>query len=142
MTTLRCGSHLLHLERPLIMGIVNVTADSFSGDGHAGQGLQEALRHAERLLAEGADMLDIGGESSRPGAVRVSEAEELDRVLLHEPAAVGELDLRGGDLGGALLRILAVGLDRGREHGPATQLGFGEHVRGAVLQRELKPGSK
>lgn len=81
MTPLRCGSYRLDLDHPLIMGIVNVTADSFSGDGHAGQGLQEALRHAERLIAEGADMLDIGGESSRPGAVPVSEAEELDRVV-------------------------------------------------------------
>lgn len=63
------------------MGIVNVTADSFSGDGHAHTGLSDALRHAERLIAEGADMLDIGGESSRPGAIPVSVAEELQRVV-------------------------------------------------------------
>ena len=81
MPSLNCGSHLLCLDRPLIMGIVNVTADSFSGDGHAHMDLADALRHAELLIAEGADMLDIGGESSRPGAVSVSEAEELDRVL-------------------------------------------------------------
>ena len=81
MPSLNCGSHLLCLDRPLIMGIVNVTADSFSGDGHAHTDLADALRHAELLIAEGADMLDIGGESSRPGAVSVSEAEELDRVL-------------------------------------------------------------
>lgn len=81
MPKLNCGSHLLTLDRPLIMGIVNVTADSFSGDGHAHAGLSDALCHAERLIAEGADMLDIGGESSRPGAVPVSEAEELDRVI-------------------------------------------------------------
>lgn len=63
------------------MGIVNVTADSFSGDGHAHDSLSTALRHAERLIAEGADILDIGGESSRPGAVVVPEAEEVDRVV-------------------------------------------------------------
>jgi dihydropteroate synthase len=63
------------------MGIVNVTMDSFSGDGHARRGLDDALRHAEALLAEGADMLDIGGESSRPGAQPVPEAQEIDRVV-------------------------------------------------------------
>ncbi len=78
---LSCGRYTLNLERPLIMGIVNVTADSFSGDGHARAGLTAALQHAEQLLSEGADMLDIGGESSRPGAEPVSEAEELARVV-------------------------------------------------------------
>lgn len=75
-----CGRYTLTLDRPHVMGIVNVTADSFSGDGHAPAGHDAALRHAEALLAEGADMLDIGGESSRPGAVPVSEQEEVDRV--------------------------------------------------------------
>lgn len=78
---LQCGRYRLEFERPLIMGIVNVTADSFSGDGHAGSGLDAALRHAEALLTEGADILDIGGESSRPGALAVPEAEELARVV-------------------------------------------------------------
>jgi dihydropteroate synthase len=78
---LHCGRYRLKLSRPLIMGIVNVTADSFSGDGHAPTGLEAALRHAEALLGEGADMLDIGGESSRPGAKPVSEAEEIARVV-------------------------------------------------------------
>ena len=81
MLPLNCGAYSLTFDRPWIMGIVNVTADSFSGDGHAQDSLAVALRHAERLLAEGADMLDIGGESSRPGAVSVSEAEEVDRVV-------------------------------------------------------------
>lgn len=78
---LSCGAYTLKFDRPLIMGIVNVTADSFSGDGHARAGHDDALRHAEQLLAEGADMLDIGGESSRPGAQPVSEAEEIARVV-------------------------------------------------------------
>ncbi|MDE2600325.1 MAG: dihydropteroate synthase [Rhodocyclaceae bacterium] len=81
MFNLNCSSCSLRLDRPLIMGIVNVTADSFSGDGHARAGLDDALRHAETLLAEGADMLDIGGESSRPGSLPVPEAEEISRVV-------------------------------------------------------------
>jgi len=62
------------------MGVLNVTPDSFS-DGGAFLEPERALEHAERLIAEGADMLDIGGESTRPGAQPVSEAEELARVL-------------------------------------------------------------
>ena len=62
------------------MGIVNVTPDSFSDGGHH-VSTQTAIDHAQRLIAEGVDILDIGGESTRPGAVQVSEQEELDRVL-------------------------------------------------------------
>lgn len=75
-----CGNFQFDLSRPLVMGIVNVTPDSFF-DG--GQHLQRdaALAHAQQLIAEGADILDIGGESTRPGAKPVSIQEELDRVL-------------------------------------------------------------
>lgn len=66
--------------RPLIMGIVNVTPDSFS-DGGRFLARDAGLRHAEQLIAEGADVLDIGGESTRPGADEVSESEELARVI-------------------------------------------------------------
>jgi dihydropteroate synthase len=70
----------LSLARPLIMGIVNVTPDSFSDGGqHASR--DTALAHALRLIEEGADILDIGGESTRPGAAEVSQAEEIDRVV-------------------------------------------------------------
>lgn len=69
---------LLRAPRPLIMGIVNVTPDSFS-DG--GRSTEEAVAHALRLADEGADLLDIGGESTRPGAEPVPEDEELRRVL-------------------------------------------------------------
>jgi dihydropteroate synthase len=76
----RCGNFLLDLSRPLVMGIVNVTPDSFS-DG--GQHLQRdaALTHAQQLIVEGADMLDVGGESTRPGARPIGIQEELDRIL-------------------------------------------------------------
>jgi len=77
---LHCNNFQLDLSRPLVMGIVNVTPDSFS-DG--GQHLQHeaAIAHAQQLVAEGADIIDIGGESTRPGAQPVSVQEELDRVL-------------------------------------------------------------
>jgi len=78
--TLRCGSYHLPLDRPLVMGIVNVTPDSFYDGGlHADP--RAAVEHARRLAAEGADLLDIGGESSRPGSEAVAADEELRRVL-------------------------------------------------------------
>ncbi len=70
----------IDLQRPRIMGIVNVTPDSFS-DGGRHSSASAALAHAEQLLREGADILDIGGESTRPGAPVVSLEEELARVL-------------------------------------------------------------
>ena len=66
--------------RCLVMGVVNVTPDSFS-DGGAWYGTEPAVRHGLDLAAEGADLVDVGGESTRPGAQRVSEAEELRRVI-------------------------------------------------------------
>ena len=77
---LRCGKFPLSLERPLVMGIVNVTPDSFS-DGGLHLRREAAIAHAQRLIAEGADILDIGGESTRPGAQPVALQQELDRVL-------------------------------------------------------------
>jgi len=74
-----CGPYRLDLEqRPLIMGILNVTPDSFS-DGYPGTAL--ALAQAERLIEDGADILDIGGESTRPGSDSITTEEELARVL-------------------------------------------------------------
>ncbi len=70
----------LQLARPRVMGIVNATPDSFSDGGHHA-GAAAALRHCEQLLKDGADILDIGGESTRPGSPPVPLQEELDRVL-------------------------------------------------------------
>ncbi len=77
---LHCGKFQLNLSRPVVMGIVNVTPDSFS-DGGRHLSTAAAIAHAFQLIEEGADILDIGGESTRPGAAAVSEQEELDRVL-------------------------------------------------------------
>lgn len=77
---LHCGQFCFDLSRPLVMGIVNVTPDSFSDGGHCISSAA-ALSHAHQLIEQGADILDVGGESTRPGAAPVSEQEELDRVL-------------------------------------------------------------
>src|SRR4051812_1272420 len=79
-TELRCGPYRLKLDRPLIMGVVNVTPDSFS-DGGLYATREMAIEHARRLIEEGADILDIGGESTRPGAAAVDLDEERRRIL-------------------------------------------------------------
>ncbi|MGB1464919.1 MAG: dihydropteroate synthase [Alcanivorax nanhaiticus] len=80
MTHLRCGSRSLDLSAPVVMGILNVTPDSFSDGGRFNE-RDAALRQAEQMLADGAAIIDVGGESTRPGAAPVSEQEELDRVV-------------------------------------------------------------
>jgi dihydropteroate synthase len=77
---LHCGKFKLDLSRPQVMGIINVTPDSFS-DGGLHLQRDAALVYAHQMIADGADILDIGGESTRPGAQPVSIQEELDRVL-------------------------------------------------------------
>jgi dihydropteroate synthase len=78
--TWRCGRFEFELRRPLIMGILNVTPDSFSNGGRFFDPAT-AIGQARQLIAEGADMIDIGGESTRPGAAEVSVEDELRRVL-------------------------------------------------------------
>jgi len=77
---LDCSGKILSLDIARVMGIVNVTPDSFSDGGQHGT-TESAIAHALRLVEEGADLLDIGGESTRPGAVEISEEEELKRVI-------------------------------------------------------------
>jgi len=69
------------LNKPLIMGILNVTPDSFS-DGGKYTGINQALKQVERMLAEGVDIIDIGGESTRPGSDSVSVTEQQQRLFL------------------------------------------------------------
>lgn len=81
---LQCGRYRLPLDRqrfmPLVMGVLNVTPDSFS-DGGRFHSLESALSHAEQMIAEGVDIIDVGGESSRPGAPPLPLEEELQRVM-------------------------------------------------------------
>ena len=77
---LQCARRTLSFESPLIMGILNVTPDSFSDGGLYTQ-LDTALRQAEKMLRDGVQIIDIGGESTRPGAQAVNDTEELERVI-------------------------------------------------------------
>src|ERR1700680_3062002 len=77
---LRCAGRLLELDHPVVMGVLNVTPDSFS-DGGRCLDPDAALAQAERMVAEGAAIIDIGGESTRPGATAVASEEEVRRVL-------------------------------------------------------------
>jgi dihydropteroate synthase len=79
-TVLDCAGRPLKLDRPRVVGVINVTPDSFSGDGTAGN-VEAAVAQGLRMAEEGADMLDIGGESTRPGADEISTEEEVRRVL-------------------------------------------------------------
>jgi dihydropteroate synthase len=78
--SLRCGRFRLTLDRPLVAGVVNVTPDSFSDGGRTLEP-GDAIAHAQRLIDEGADLIDIGAESSRPGAGNVSAEQELSRLM-------------------------------------------------------------
>jgi len=80
MSTLLCGRFELDLSAPRVMAVINLTDDSFSGDGLKGD-LKAALRRAEKALEEGADMLDLGAESTRPGSEPVPEAQETERIV-------------------------------------------------------------
>lgn len=90
--TLRCGDKVLSLNNTRLMGVLNVTPDSFS-DGGQNQGFDQALSSAEKMLAAGVDIIDIGGESTRPGAAAVSLAQELDRVIPVVEAIKQRLDV-------------------------------------------------
>jgi dihydropteroate synthase len=88
----RIRGRVLALDRPLVMGILNVTPDSFS-DGGRFLGFDDAVRRAREMAAEGADLVDLGGESTRPGSAEVSADEEAGRVVPVLRALRGALDL-------------------------------------------------
>lgn len=88
---LDCGGRALDLSAPVVMGILNVTPDSFS-DGGRYQARDAARRHAVEMVAEGAVIIDVGAESTRPGAALVSEQQELDRLLPVVEAIRSETD--------------------------------------------------
>ncbi|MNZ79655.1 Dihydropteroate synthase [compost metagenome] len=91
-TRLPCGNRVLDLTRPHVMGILNVTPDSFSDGGRFNR-LDVALRHAAEMVEAGATLIDIGGESTRPGARIVSPTEEIERVAPVVEAVARELDV-------------------------------------------------
>jgi dihydropteroate synthase len=80
MYTLNCKGKLLLIDKPLIMGIINATPDSFY-EGHLNKGLNGILKLTDSMITDGADILDIGGQSTRPGSERISADEELKRVI-------------------------------------------------------------
>jgi len=86
------GKQLVFGRRTLVMGILNVTPDSFSDGGHYFD-VESAIAHAKTMVSEGADIIDIGGESSRPGASPVSTDEELARVLPVIQRIVGDINV-------------------------------------------------
>jgi len=145
--------HRIDLSRPQVMGIVNVTPDSFSDGGQHGD-TARALAHCEQLLRDGADVLDIGGESTRPGAAPVSLDEELARVL---PVLKGALTL-GCPVSidtlktGVMQRALALGTDIVNDINALRSPGAPEtvaahpscgvclmHMRGAPETMQLRP---
>ncbi|WP_019593922.1 dihydropteroate synthase [Thioalkalivibrio sp. ALM2T] len=89
---LQCGDHALDLGQPRIMGILNVTPDSFSDGGQYAR-VDDALTRARAMVAEGAEILDVGGESTRPGAAPVALEDERQRVLPVIEALRAELDV-------------------------------------------------
>lgn len=92
LTRLPCGNRVLDLGRPHVMGILNVTPDSFSDGGRFSRH-DAALRHAAEMVAAGATLIDVGGESTRPGARAVSPTEELERVAPVVEMIARELDV-------------------------------------------------
>ena len=106
----RCGSHVIPLrQRTLVMGIVNVTPDSFS-DGGSYRSVDDAVKHAIQMVADGADLLDVGGESTRPGSEAIPADEEQRRVvpviqrITHElPDTPVSVDTRKADVARAAL---------------------------------------
>ena len=95
--SLQCGDRVLNLDRAVVMGILNATPDSFSDGGLLHRlgslALDKALAAAERMVVAGAAIIDVGGESTRPGAAPVSVQEELDRVLPIVEAIASRLDV-------------------------------------------------
>jgi dihydropteroate synthase len=75
-----CGEYTLLFEKTLVMGVLNVTPDSFS-DGGLFADADSAVEHGKKMVSDGADLIDVGGESTRPGSIPLSEKEELDRIL-------------------------------------------------------------
>lgn len=152
-TSLMCGQQALDLSRPRIMGVLNVTPDSFS-DGGRYNTVDAALKRAEAMLVEGADIIDVGGESTRPGAASVTAQEELDRVapvverLVSELGALVSLDTscpvvmtEGARLGAGIINdVRSLTRDGALEAAAATNLAIClMHMMGEPDTMQLAP---
>lgn len=140
--------HLIDLSRPRVMGIVNLTPDSFS-DGGALTPVEAGPRHCERLVREGADILDIGGESTRPGAIPVTPEEEWQRVkgVLAHALSLGvavSIDTRHASV---MQRALDMGVDIVNDvmalQGPGSLQVLAHHPSAGVclMHMQGEPGS-
>lgn len=139
---LQCGRFDLPLVRPLVMGIVNVTPDSFS-DGNQHYTAAAALAHARRLIDEGADILDIGGESTRPGAEAVTVAQELDRIMpvidgLRDGGVPVSVDTCKPEVMQAVLRAGADMINDIRGFGAAGAMDAVAHARCALCLMHMR----
>lgn len=144
-----CGRFQFDLTRPLVMGILNVTPDSFS-DGGKYNSVDVALEHAQQMIVDGADIIDLGGESSRPNAPYVSPQEEIDRVLpvlqqLKQLDVPVSLDTRRSDVMKAVLTEQVVDLINdieALENGGAVELLAGVPTVGICLMHmKGQPGT-
>ncbi|MCP4597741.1 dihydropteroate synthase [Neptuniibacter sp.] len=158
MRILNCGQYQLDLSKTHVMGILNVTPDSFSDGGnlYSGEGLllDKVLHRAEKMLADGATILDIGGESTRPGAVAVSLQEEMDRVLPVVERIAAELEVvisvdtsspevmtQSAALGAGLINdVRALGREGALKAAAATQLPVClMHMQGSPATMQDRP---
>ncbi len=155
-TTLNCGGQIISLESPVVMGIINVTPDSFFS-GSRKQAVNEVLNTAEKMLKEGAAILDIGGMSTRPGAKTIPVQEELQRVVpvieaLKKafPESVLSVDtVRGAvarqcaDVGAGMINDISAGRmdDEMYSTAAALQLPYVlMHMKGAPESMQQNPG--
>ncbi len=120
------GRHLELGQRGLVMGVLNVTPDSFS-DGGLFDRADAAIAQAERMISEGADIIDVGGESTRPGAAAITEAEEQARILPVIEALAGRADVM-------------VSVDTFREATAKKAVSAGAHIVNDVWGLQREPG--
>ena len=144
---LACGRHTLDLSVPRVMGILNVTPDSFY-DGARYADTASAVAHAKQMAADGADLIDVGGESTRPGAMPVPEAEELRRVVpVIEALAADGLVVSADTRRPAVMRAaIAAGASMVNDVGALTATGAldavaGTNVAVCLVHMQGEPGT-
>ncbi|HEV8291373.1 MAG TPA: dihydropteroate synthase [Tepidisphaeraceae bacterium] len=136
-----------HDRRPLVMGVLNVTPDSFS-DGGRFAAVESAIAQAEKLAADGADMIDIGGESTRPGSQRIEPREQIRRILPVLEAAASRLpvawsvDTRSSQVASAAINAGATvinDISAGRDDPPILRLAADRHLPIILMHMQGEP---